>query len=463
MRDGVGTIAGRIGVHRAVHAVRLARAVGLLVLAVALGCDPAAPRTTTPTTVVIRDVTLVDVVAGTLRPHMTVVVVGTRITDVGPATGIRAPRGARVIEGSGRFLIPGLWDMHSHSLWSAEAMQSFLPRYVAHGVTGIRDMGGRMSFLAAYRDSLRRGDPPWPRVIAAGEVIDGPEPVQADISIAVSDAASATAAVDSLARGGADFIKVYTMLPREAYDAVLVAARRAGLAVAGHVPAAVTPEEATRGGQRSIEHLRDEIEPFCSPRDPDACARLAETFRTARTWQVPTLLVLRHKAYFDDTALTADPRLRQLPASLRQEWLAEREGKLRRGSAYAASKRARYADEQWLVGFLARAQVPLLAGTDAGVAFSYPGSGLHEELALLVDAGLSPLEALRAATLAPAEYLAARDSMGTIAPGQVADLVLLRSDPLTRIGATREVEAVVLRGRVLERRALDLLDPPGAT
>lgn len=439
------------------------RALVILLLGASMGCDPSARRATAPTAVVIRDVTLVDVVAGTLRPHMTVVVVGTRITDVGPATGIRAPRGARVIEGSGRFLIPGLWDMHSHSLWSAEAMQSFLPLYVAHGVTGIRDMGGRMSFLAAYRDSLRRGDPPWPRVIAAGEVIDGPEPVQADISIAVPDAASATAAVDSLARGGADFIKVYTMLSREDYDAVLAAASRAGLAVAGHVPADVTPEEAARAGQRSIEHLRDEIEPFCSPRAAEACARLAETFRAERTWQVPTLLVLRNKAFFDDSALARDPRLRRLPAELREEWLAEREAKLRRGSAYAASKRARYADEQWLVGFLARAQVPLLAGTDAGVAFSFPGSSLHDELALLVDAGLTPLEALRAATLAPAEYLAARDSMGAVAPGQVADLVLLRNDPLTRIGATREIEAVLLRGRVLERRDLDLLDPPGAT
>jgi hypothetical protein len=294
-------------------------------------------------------------------------------------------------------------------------------------------------------------------VIAAGEVLDGPQPVQADISIPVADAAGATAAVDSLAQAGVDFIKVYTLLPRDAYFAVLAEARRLGLAVAGHVPAAVTPEEAALAGQRSIEHLRDEIEPFCSPGDAAACARLAAVFRGEPTWQVPTLVVLRAKAFFDDPALTTDPRLRHVPVELRREWLAEREGKLRRGADYLASKRARYADELWLTGFLAREGVPLLAGSDVGSAFSYPGFSLHDELELLVEAGLTPLEALRAATLAPAEYLGTRDSMGAIAVGQAADLVLLRADPLAEIRATREIDAVVLRGRVLERRDLDRL------
>jgi imidazolonepropionase-like amidohydrolase len=392
-----------------------------------------------------------------------VIVLGSRIAEVGPAAATAVPQDARVIEGGGRFLIPGLWDMHTHSLWSPAAMRMFLPLYVAQGVTGIRDMGGRLSILAAFRDSRRRDDPPWPRVIAAGEILDGPQPVQADISIPVADAVSATAAVDSLAHAGADFIKVYTLLPREAYFAVLAEARRAGLSVAGHVPASVTPEEAALAGQRSIEHLRDEIEPFCSPRDADGCARLTTVFRAARTWQVPTLVVLRTKAFFDDTTVTTDSRLRYMPAALRKEWLDARQLKVRRGRDYVASKRARYADEVWLTGFLARERVPLLAGTDAGSAFCYPGFSLHDELALLVDSGLTPLDALRAATLAPAEYLAARDSMGTIAVGQVADMVLLRSNPLANIGATREIDAVVHRGRVLDRRQLDnLLDTVAA-
>lgn len=407
--------------------------------------------------VAIHDVTVVDVVAGILLPHTTVVSIGGRIATVGPAAAAAVPPGAQVIDGGGRFLIPGLWDMHSHSLWSPEAMQTFLPLYVAQGVTGIRDMGGRLSVLAAFRESVTRDNPPWPRVIAAGEVLDGPQPVQADISIPVNDAAQATAAVNSLSRAGVDFIKVYTLLPREAYFAALAEARRAGLPVAGHVPAAITPEEAALAGQRSIEHLRDEIEPFCSPRAANACARLAAQFRTERTWQVPTLVVLHFKAFFDGPAVTTDSRLRYMPPALRAEWLAERQAKLQRGSDYLASRQARYADEMWLTRFLAQEGVPLLAGSDAGTAFSYPGFSLHDELALLVEARLTPLDALRAATLAPAEYLAARGSMGAIEAGQVADMVLLRGNPLASIGATREIDAVVLRGRVLDRQDLDAL------
>lgn len=404
--------------------------------------------------VVIRDVTVVDVVAGTLRPQTSVISVGGRIAQVAPTATTAVPPGAQVIDGRGRFLIPGLWDMHSHSLWSLEAMQTFLPVYVAQGVTGIRDMGGTLPVLAALRDSVRRDDPAWPRVIAAGPILDGPMPVHADVSFPVADPASATAAVDALKQAGVDVIKVYTLLPREAYLATLAAARRAGLAVVGHVPAAVTPEQAARAGQRSIEHLRDEIEPFCSPEAVAECTALASVFRAESTWQVPTLVALRPKAFFDDPAIITDARLRYVPSSLRAEWVAERQARLDRGGGYLASKRARFADEVWLTGFLAQQQVPLLAGSDAGTAFSYPGFSLHDELALLVEAGLTPLEALRTATLGPAEYLAARDSMGAIAVGQVADMVLLRSNPLASIAATREIDAVILRGRAFGRADL---------
>ncbi len=275
---------------------RLLTALTVLAL-VGCGAPQPAPGPDPPGTVVIRDVTVVDVAAGSLRPHSTVTVQGSRIVGYADASEAPPSAGAVVIEGTGRYLTPGLWDMHSHSLWSPEAVQTFLPLYVANGVTGIRDMGGQLPMLAQVRDSMRTQDPLWPRVVASGTVLDGAQPVQPDISTPVSDAASARAAVDSLARAGVDFIKVYTLLPREAYFAVMAEARRVGLPVAGHVPADVTVAEAARAGQSSIEHLRDEIELFCSPRDVDACGALADAFRRNKTWQVPTLSVLRSKAF----------------------------------------------------------------------------------------------------------------------------------------------------------------------
>lgn len=415
---------------------------------------PPSPAATT----VIVHVTVVDVIAGTLRPDQVVVVAESRIASVRPSAGYVAPRNAHIVDGRGRFLIPGLWDMHSHSLWSERAMQSFLPLYVTQGVTGIRDMGGHLDVLSHYRAARDSSGHAWPRVVASGQMLDGPEPVQADISIAVADRAEAIAAVDALKLADADFIKVYTLLGRDAYFAVVDHARQVGLPVAGHVPAAVTVEEATLAGQRSIEHLRDEIEPFCRPTDVPACARLAALFRSRQTWQVPTLVVLRNKAHFDDAALATDPRLRYLPAELRAEWLAERTGKLGRGPKYLATKRAWFADESWLIRYLVAQGVPILAGTDAGVSFSYPGYSLHQELELLVEAGMTPIDALRAATLSPAEYLGEDKTMGAIEPGRVADLVLLRADPLADIRATQQVEAVVLRGRLLDRVELDRIE-----
>jgi imidazolonepropionase-like amidohydrolase len=406
--------------------------------------------------VAIVDVTIVDVVAGSVLPHGTVVVADGHITAVGESARVGVPHDARVVDGRGRFLIPGLWDMHSHSLWSPEAMRTFLPLYVANGVTGIRDMGGRLDVLATARAAQRQGKVAYPRIVAAGMILDGPEPVQADVSIAVADAAAARTTVDSLAHDGVDFIKVYTLLPRDAYFAVIEEARRLGLPVAGHVPAAVTIEEAARAGQRSIEHLHDELEPLCTPQGAVQCRRLAAVFRQYHTWQVPTLVALR-KGFFDDEAIVRDPRLRYIPRGLREDWLAERAARIGRGAEHLAGKRRRYADEEWLAGFLAREHVGLLAGTDAGTAFCYPGFSLHDELGRLVQAGLSPLDALRTATLAPAEFLGKRDSMGAIAVGQDADLVLLRSNPLADIAATREIDAVLLRGRVLDRRDLDAL------
>lgn len=428
------------------------------------GCrnrQPVPPDAEAP--LAIRDVTIVDVVDGMLRPHSMVIVEGHLITAVVPSADSLVPPNARLLDGAGRFLIPGLWDMHSHALWSREAVRTFLPAYAAQGITGIRDMGGRLDILAAVRDSLESGQRPWPRIVAAGVVLDGPTPVQPDISLAVADSAEAAAAVDSLARSGADFIKVYTLLPREAYLAVLARARRHGLSVAGHVPADVTPEQAARAGQQSIEHLRDEIETLCSPQAPETCAHLADVFRSEHTWQVPTLVTLQANAVFSDSSVASDPRLRFIPSGLRADWLTERRSKIERGPAYAAGKRERFADASRVTGFLADADVPLLAGSDAGSAFCYPGFSLHDELVLLVGAGLTPLNALRAATVAPAAFLNARDSLGTIETGHVADLVLLKSNPLADIAATREIEAVVLRGRLLDRADLDrLLDAVAA-
>jgi len=366
-----------------------------------------------------------------------------------------------VVDGSGKFLIPGLWDFHVHALFDPEAARTFLPRFVAAGVTGIRDMGGSLEVLRAVRWALLAGTLVGPRIVAAGAVIDGPEPVDPSVSIAVGDSATASAALDSLVRAGADFVKVYTLLPREVYFVLLREAWRRGLTVAGHVPESVSVREAADSGQRSIEHLRDEVEPLCARAADPSCSRLLDTLRARGTWLVPTLVVLRVKAILDDSSLVRDPRLGAVPPFVRGGWEGIRERAQERPADYWRERRARFFDELALTGAAWRAGVPLLAGTDAGALFTYPGSSLHDELVQLVRAGLTPAAALRAATLDPARFLGAADSMGTVAAGKVADLVLLDADPLADIRNTQRIAAVVLRGRRLDRAALDSLAAAG--
>jgi len=410
---------------------------------------------------VIAHVSLVDVALGSLVPDQTVVVRSGRIAQAGDAALSAVPQGATVVDGRGRYLMPGLWDSHVHALFDAEVARSFLPRFVAEGVTGVRDMGGKVEVLRAARFAILAGTLIGPRIVAAGAVVDGPHPADPAVSIAVGDSGAARAAVDSLARSGADFIKVYTLLPRQSYFAVLREAARLGLPVAGHVPAGVTPLDAAVGGQRSIEHLRDEAEPLCAAVSDPACVRLLDTLRVHGTWLVPTLVVLRVKAILDDSSLVRDSRLGAVPDLVRAAWEGIREREGPRPAAYWREKRARFFGELALTGAAWRQGVPLLAGTDAGALYTYPGSSLHEELAQLVRAGLTPAAALRAATLGAAEFLGAADSMGTVAVGKVADLVLLGADPLADIRNTRRIEGVVLRGRLLARPVLDSLAAVG--
>jgi hypothetical protein len=420
-------------------------------------CHSARQYSFEPADIVIEDVGVVDVVAGRLLEHRDVAIKGGRIVSLDEhEPGDRTPRATRLVEGRGRFLIPGLWDMHAHTLWATEALTTFLPLFVSQGVTGVRDMGGTLEFLHAARDSIAHGA--WyPTLVAPGPMVDGPEPVDPAISVAVGDTGRARAVVDSLARAGVDFIKVYTLLPRDAYIAVLNAAARWNLPVAGHVPAEVTPVEAARLGQRSIEHLRDELEPYCLRSTSMACRETLAEFKRAGVWQVPTLHVLRMKTVLDDSTLLLDPHLAYMPAAIRRDWIATQASRARRPPTYFAGRRERLVEEIWLTGLIFRDQGHVLAGTDAGVHFSYPGFSLHDELALLVQAGLSPLEAIRAATIEPARFLGQEDTVGSVSVGDRADLVLLRENPLNDIAATRSIESVILRGRLLDRAALDQL------
>ncbi|HYO45277.1 MAG TPA: amidohydrolase family protein [Gemmatimonadota bacterium] len=423
------------------------------VLCLALACvsGGASPQTTF---LAIRDVTLWDGTGAPPSPHRTVIVRGDRIVEIGPYGEVAIPAGSTLVDGTGRFLMPGLVDMHVHALWDPSVPSAFLPLFVANGVTTVRDMGGILDLLPVTRAALADGSLLGPRVIAPGAILDGPEPVHPEVSIAVGTPEEAVAAVDSVAAAGADFVKVYTLLPAAAFDAVMAAAGRRGLPVSGHAPAEVGAVAAAAAGMRTIDHLMSELGGFCELDRSEECDAVLAAFREHGTFQVPTLVLQGQSEAAD---LCGDPRLRGLPRAVLEYWFDGAGGPADCDSATSTGDlfRPELPPEAWIIPRLHAAGIPILAGTDAGVPWSLPGWSLHDELGLLVEAGLPVTDALLAATRDAARALDLDDEIGTIRPARVADLLLLRADPLADIGNTRRIEAVVLRGQLLRRAELD--------
>jgi imidazolonepropionase-like amidohydrolase len=439
----------------------------------------------------ITNVTVIDVASGKAKSGLTVAVKGNQIVAVSPAPELAPAKDAKQIDGTGKYLIPGLWDMHVH-LYDASHRDWFL-RY---GVTGVRHMYTAQPYTT-YRKQDKPDGPIHPRYVLANMMLDGKESAFNNVFATnlwtANDAKAAEAAVREIKKAGNDFLKVHAMLPREAYFAAVEEAKRQGMTVAGHVPFSITAAEASDAGQYTIEHLNG-VAVVCSSREARHLAQLRdkdmrgmglnattgwrvdveahETFDQKKaaalftkfvknnTWHVPTLVQTRQMARIGDTdALPADIE-KQLPEALRGLWNRKitPEGvelpfplSIKFTRQDLKDRAALLEGDLKLVGAMHKAGVRLLAGTDTTAPLVVPGFALHEELGLLVKAGLTPAAAIRAATLAPAQCLKMDDRLGTIEVGKFADLVLLSKNPFDDIGNTRSIEVVIAGGRVVPR------------
>jgi imidazolonepropionase-like amidohydrolase len=404
---------------------------------------------------VFTRVTVIDVRAGRALPDRSVVVSGDRIIEVGAPGAVSTSRRARFVDGRGKYLIPGLWDMHVHMFSRLPPDASdpaaegyFLPHFVVNGVTGVRSMFDNLEAVRRLREMIASGQLAGPRIVASGPILDGARPFVIG-SIACTNAEDGREAVRRVARAGADFVKVYSWLGREAYFAIAAESARLGLPFAGHLPNSVSAAEAARAGQKSMEHLMGVMRPGASAAEREA---LFAVFKELRVWQTPTLVALRSVALFGEPALAADPRLAAVPPRILEFWKTGGPGMT---TWDPEGRKRRFEGELALVAEMHRAGVKILAGSDTPNPYVFPGSGLHDELELLVRAGFTPLEALRSSTMRAAEYLGEPDRAGNVAPGMRADLVLIGGDPLESITNCRRIEAVVLGGRLLLKSDLD--------
>jgi hypothetical protein len=401
-------------------------------------------------------------------PDMTVVITGDRIANLGKTGKMRIPKGAQVIDGAGKFLIPGLWDMHMHLSLTTEVT---LPAFIANGVTGVRDMGGDLSQIDEWRKGIAAGLRTGPRVVRAGPFVDGPKKT-AMYRLTVNNPTEARQAVVSLKQQGVDFIKVHNRVPRDAYFALADECRKQSITFVGHIPRGISAEEASEAGQRSIEHTETLIEAAAfqqgsTAKSPEQALDtytaerrkvLFATFVKNGTWYCPTLIEYRNFSFETDPSVLDDPRQKYL-ASTTREYIEKFFPAPPRSTPVEqyAGRRALFLRLIGLVGEMQRAGVGILAGTDPPARGVFPGFSLHDELALLVQAGLTPMEALQTATRNPARFLGTLDSFGTIEKGKIADLVLLEANPLEDIHNTRKVAAVVFGGRLISKPELQMM------
>ncbi|MFI5733719.1 amidohydrolase family protein [Kribbella sp. NPDC051587] len=438
-------------------------------------------RANSPLTALV-DATVIDVETGQRHRHQTVLIAGERIVGIGR---LPVPRGATVVDATGKYVVPGLADMHAHSLGTEHVSP---PLYLANGLTTIREMAGNDPVLYDWRDRIEAGTLLGPRMVVASKIIDGDptlwDPTLTPVIVA-GDEQSGRAAVRRAKAEGADFIKVYSRLNRATYAGILDEARKLGLTAHGHGPDALTTKEVSNAGQRSIEHIHS-IGLSVSSREADVRrmvraitvqkgdynswfrqmhpiewiaaqtyseARAADVFGTLRrnrTRVTPTLTM--HSVLDQPDYARIDPALTKYMGAEElavYDYAIENLYKPNRSAEEIAHQRDMWAWRKQFVGELFAHNVPILAGTDTGTPYSVPGFALHDELEHLVAAGATPRQALYAATAEPARFLGRAAELGTVEAGKIADLVVLDADPLTDIRNTRKIHSVVTRGRVI--------------
>ncbi len=419
----------------------------------------------------IKNVNVIDVKKGKTISKQHVYINGDRIVKISGAGKTAAPA-KQVVDATGKYLIPGMWDMHTHNWWNIH----FSDDYVANGVLGVRNMYTPMAMIKPVKDSIESNKLAGPKYIAAGRVIEGAEPEFPDWLV-VDSVHKIKPALDTLQMEGSDFVKIYNKVPRDVYFELVKEAHKRGLEVEGHLPMAVSAIEASRAGQKSVEHLlglpdlctRDSLfknkyrynwfaavmkenDYGTMQIDQPLALKNFKELKKNNTYVCPTLVVW-YNYFHPDTLFENNALVNKYPKDVAAFWQGEIEKYRKKDTAYKNMALKKYETFKNVTGLLYKAGVPLIAGTDVINPYCYPGYSLHRELELLHACGIPEAAVLQMTTCNAAEFLGLKD-YGQVKTGYVASLVILDENPLTAIKNTSTISTVILKGNVLDKAAL---------
>jgi len=426
---------------------------------------------------VFAHVTVIDTATGALHPDTFVIVTGDRIEQVGTKHHVRVPKNGKIIDSTGKYMIPGLWDMHIHAFFDDRAESGrdiTLPLFIANGITGVRDMGSNLDPVLQTRKDIEEKRLLGPHMIVSGPMLDGPKSTYKS-AIAIATPEDGRRAVDMLKSRGVDFIKIQSYVPRDAYFAIVDECKKQNIVFVGHVPDSIRGSEASNVGQKSMEHLIGIFESSSTVEDelltgPKSPGRFLDTYDATReaaiiqllaknhTWQCPTLYWERGQWLVDVIDPNKDPDVKYAPITWREKtWPKATKSIIKEMDTDPLPVREKFVQHELdIVKKLNQAGVPFLAGTDSPAGVDVlPGFSLHLELQRFIAAGFTPLQALQTATINPAKFLDRQNDFGTVAAGKIADLVLLDANPLDDIRNTQKIAGVVAGGRYFSRANLD--------
>lgn len=417
----------------------------------------------------ITNVNIVDVKTGTILKNKTVAIDSNRITAIYDNE-ISGSDSTIVIDGKGKYLIPGLWDMHAHYKWNHIDTE---PLLIANGITGVREMWGDMpEYVKVPKNTPQQGIVS-PDIYFAADFIDGYPPAFPG-SLIVTNSEEAVIAVNNQIEKKVDFLKVYSMLTEEAFLAIANEAKKRNIPFAGHIPNGVSIYTAIDAGMASSEHMYGFLE-GCLPQnknenppssEEELISRFSEkTFDSlcsilakSNMWICPTLVVGRVNCYLNDSIFTNDNRKSYLPSYVIDIWKQKMSAYTQSQiDTFVKSASIRHLFELSLIGKMNEKGVKFLAGTDFPNPYLFPGFSLHDELSLMVKGGMPAIDVLKSATINPAIFMNKEDNFGSVEVGKIASLILLNMNPLENIENTKSIETVIIRGIVYNRKALDLM------